>query len=90
MIFINNIGYVFVTVVGGIFIIQRRITIGDMQAFITYARQFLQPIIQTAEIVNSIQATIASAERVFELLDEEEKRYKMVQIPLNLMMLMGL
>ena len=71
MQFINNIGYVFVAVVGGIAVINRRISIGDMQAFIQYARQFTQPIVQTAEIANSIQSTIASAERVFELLDEE-------------------
>lgn len=70
---INNIGYVFVAVVGGIFVINGRITIGDMQAFIQYARQFTQPIVQTAEIANSIQSTIASAERVFELLDEQEE-----------------
>lgn len=73
MQFINNIGYVFVAVVGGIFVINGRISIGDMQAFIQYARQFTQPIVQTAEIANSIQSTIASAERVFELLDEKEE-----------------
>lgn len=73
MSFINNIGYVFVAVVGGIFVINGKISIGDMQAFIQYSKQFTMPIIQTAEIANSIQSTIASAERVFELLDEKEE-----------------
>lgn len=73
MSFINNIGYIFVCVVGGIFVTKRRITIGDVQAFIQYSRQFTQPIVQTADIANVIQSTIASAERVFELLDETEE-----------------
>lgn len=71
--FINNIGYVLVSVVGGIFVINRTITIGDVQAFIQYSRQFTQPIVQTANIVNIIQSTVASAERVFEILDEVEE-----------------
>ncbi|MCK4259439.1 MAG: ABC transporter ATP-binding protein [Halanaerobiales bacterium] len=73
MRFINNIGYVLVCVVGGIFVTQNRIAIGDVQAFIQYSRQFTQPIIQTANIANILQATVASAERVFELLDENEE-----------------
>jgi len=73
MAFINNIGYVLVSVVGGILVTKRAIKIGDIQAFIQYARQFSQPITQTAQIANIIQSTIASAERVFELLDEEEE-----------------
>lgn len=73
MHFINNIGYIFVAVFGGIFVVNGRISVGDVQAFIQYARQFTQPIVQTAEIANVIQSTIASAERVFELLDEEEE-----------------
>jgi ATP-binding cassette subfamily B protein len=71
--FINNIGYVLVSVVGGIFVIHKTITIGDVQAFIQYSRQFTQPIVQTANIVNIIQSTVASAERVFEILDETEE-----------------
>ena len=71
--FINNIGYVLISVIGGIFVIQRTISIGDIQAFIQYARQFSHPIMQTANIANIIQSTIASAERIFELLDEEEE-----------------
>lgn len=71
--FIGNIGYVIISIVGGIFVINRTITIGDIQAFITYTKQFSQPIAQTANIANIIQSTIAAAERVFELLDEEEE-----------------
>jgi len=71
--FINNIGYVLVSVVGGILVTKKAIEIGDIQAFIQYARQFSQPIAQTASIANVIQSTIASAERVFEILDEAEE-----------------
>ncbi|MHB1128018.1 MAG: ABC transporter ATP-binding protein [Bacillota bacterium] len=73
MNFISNIGYVFVCVVGGIFVTKRVIEIGDVQAFIQYSRQFTMPIIQAANIANVFQSTIASAERVFELLDEPEQ-----------------
>lgn len=73
MNFISNLGYVFVCVVGGIMVAQGRITIGNVQAFIQYSRQFTQPITQTANIANIIQSTIASAERVFEILDQEEE-----------------
>lgn len=71
--FINNIGYVLVCVVGGLFVTHGRITVGDIQAFIQYSRQFTQPIVQTANIANILQSTVASAERVFEVLDEEEE-----------------
>ncbi len=74
MRFIGNIGYVFVAVVGGIMVTNGAITIGDVQAFIQYAQQFAMPITQLANIANVIQLTIASAERVFELLDEEEEQ----------------
>jgi ATP-binding cassette subfamily B protein len=74
MSFINNIGYVAIGVVGGIFVTRGTIQIGDIQAFIQYARQFSMPIVQTAQIANIIQSTIASAERVFELLDEPEEQ----------------
>ncbi len=73
MNFINNLGYVAVSVVGGMMVIQRAIQIGDVQAFIQYSRQFTMPIAQTANIANVLQSTIASAERVFELLDEPEE-----------------
>ena len=70
---ISNIGYVIVCVVGGIFVTRGTIQIGDVQAFIQYSRQFAQPIVQTATIANVLQSTVASAERVFELLDEPEE-----------------
>ncbi len=73
MNFISNLGYVFVCVVGGIMVAGGRITIGNVQAFIQYSRQFTQPITQTANIANIIQSTIASAERVFEILDQPEE-----------------
>ncbi|WP_127594390.1 ABC transporter ATP-binding protein [Paenibacillus lautus] len=71
--FVGNIGYVIVSVVGGVLVTRRAIEIGDIQAFIQYSRQFTQPITQLANIANVIQSTIASAERVFEVLDEEEE-----------------
>jgi len=71
--FVGNIGYVLVSVLGAIFVTNRTLQIGDIQAFIQYSRQFTQPIAQTANIANIIQSTIASAERVFELLDEPEE-----------------
>lgn len=73
MSLIGNIGYVFICVVGGILVAGQRIAIGDVQAFIQYARQFSMPITQAANIANIIQSTVASAERVFELLDETEE-----------------
>ncbi|PAK50356.1 ABC transporter ATP-binding protein [Paenibacillus sp. 7541] len=71
--FVGNIGYVIVSVVGGVLVTRRAIEIGDVQAFIQYSRQFTQPITQLANIANVIQSTIASAERVFEVLDETEE-----------------
>ena len=73
MRFVGNLGYVIICVVGGIFATQGTITIGDILAFIQYSRQFTMPIVQTANIANIIQSTVASAERVFELLDEVEE-----------------
>ncbi|SFC76010.1 ABC transporter ATP-binding protein [Clostridium uliginosum] len=73
MRFVSNIGYVVVCVAGGYLATQGRISIGDIQAFIQYSSQFTQPIVQTANIANIIQSTVASAERVFELLDEIEE-----------------
>jgi len=73
MRFIGNIGYVFVAVVGGIMVTQRAIAIGDVQAFILYAQQFTQPITQLANFANVIQSAMASAERIFELLDGQEE-----------------
>jgi len=71
--FVGNLGYVAVAVIGGYLVTQRAIAIGDVQAFIQYSRQFTMPISQLSSIANTIQLTIASAERVFELLDEPEE-----------------
>lgn len=73
MNFINNIGYVLICVVGGVMASNGSISVGSIQAFFQYSRQFGQPIVQTASIANIIQSTIASAERVFEVLDEQEQ-----------------
>jgi len=70
---VNSLGYIVVAVLGGVFLIKGVLPIGDVQAFIQYSRQFNQPIMQLAEIINIFQSTIASAERVFELLDEKEE-----------------
>ncbi|HPD44666.1 MAG TPA: ABC transporter ATP-binding protein [Candidatus Woesebacteria bacterium] len=71
--FVGNLGYILVAVAGGVMATQGMITLGDVQAFIQYASQFTQPIAQIATITNIIQSAIASAERVFELLDEKEQ-----------------
>src|SRR5438874_8318563 len=73
MRFVGNIGYVFVAAVGGIMVIQGKIAIGDVQAFIQYSQQFTQPITQIANFANVIQSAMASAERIFELLDEQDE-----------------
>jgi ATP-binding cassette subfamily B protein len=73
MMFVGNLGYVLVAVIGGVLVTRRAIAIGDVQAFIQYGRQFSMPITQLSGIVNMIQLTIVSAERVFELLDEPEE-----------------
>ncbi|KAA9019923.1 ABC transporter ATP-binding protein [Niallia endozanthoxylica] len=73
MTFVGNLAYVLISIVGGVFVTKGFITIGDIQAFIQYSRQFSHPIAQTANIANIIQSTVASAERVFEFLDEEEQ-----------------
>ena len=73
MRFVSNLGYIIISVVGALFAMKGIITIGDILAFIQYSRQLTMPIVQTANIVNIIQSTVASAERVFELLDEEDE-----------------
>jgi ATP-binding cassette subfamily B multidrug efflux pump len=73
MSFIGNIGYVLVSVIGGIMVTHGAIKIGDILAFIQYSGQFGMPITQVANIANVIQSTIAAAERIFELLDEPEE-----------------
>jgi ATP-binding cassette subfamily B multidrug efflux pump len=73
MMFVGNIGYVLVSVVGGVMVTNQTITIGDVQAFIQYSQQFTMPLTQVANIANLIQSALASGERVFELLDETEE-----------------
>ena len=73
MNFISNLNYVAIAVIGGLRVAAGQLTLGDVVAFIQYSRQFTFPIIQTASIVNVLQSAVASAERVFELLDEAEE-----------------
>ncbi len=73
MTFISNLNYVAIAVIGGIRVASGQLTLGDVTAFIQYSRQFTFPIIQVASIVNVLQSAVASAERVFELLDEPEE-----------------
>lgn len=72
MNFIKNIGYLLVAVLGTIQVAHGQITLGNVQAFLQYTNQFSQPITQIANLTNTIQATIASAERIFSVLDEPE------------------
>jgi len=73
MTFIGNVGYVLVAVVGGLRVASGTMSIGDVQAFVQYSRQFSQPITQVASMANLLQSGVASAERVFELLDAPEQ-----------------
>ncbi len=73
MLFIANLNYVAIAVVGGIQVATGAMSLGDVQAFIQYSRQFTMPITQLASITNLLQSGVASAERVFELLDEPEE-----------------
>jgi ATP-binding cassette subfamily B multidrug efflux pump len=75
MFFVGNLNYVVVAVVGGLRVTQGTLTLGEVQAFIHYSRTFMQPLTQIASMVNLLQSGVASAERVFELLDAE------VQVP---------
>ena len=74
MTFVSNLGYVVVAVVGALFAIQGCITVGDIQAFIQYMKNFTQPLTQLAQISNVLQQMAAAAERVFEFLDAEEEK----------------
>ncbi len=71
--FLNNLNYVGVAVIGGLKVASGSLSLGDVQAFIQYSRQFNQPIVQTASAANVLQSAAASAERVFELLDAAEE-----------------
>ncbi|WP_328326306.1 MULTISPECIES: ABC transporter ATP-binding protein [unclassified Streptomyces] len=73
MMFVSNINYVLVAVIGGLRVASGSLSIGDVQAFIQYSRQFSQPLTQVASMANLVQSGVASAERIFELLDAEEQ-----------------
>ena len=73
MMFIGNLSYVLIAVIGGLRVASGTISLGDVQAFIQYSRQFTQPLTQVASMANLLQSGVASAERVFELLDEPEQ-----------------
>jgi ATP-binding cassette subfamily B multidrug efflux pump len=73
MNFIANLNYVAIAVIGGLQVASGQLSLGDVVAFIQYSRQFTFPIIQTASIANVLQSAAASAERIFELLDEPEE-----------------
>ena len=73
MIFVGNIGYVVVAILGGYLAIKKTIEVGDIQSFIQYVKTFNQPIAQVAQVANLMQSTAAAAERVFEFLEEEEE-----------------
>jgi ATP-binding cassette subfamily B protein len=73
MMFIGNISYVLIAVVGGLRVASGAMTLGDVQAFIQYSRQFTQPLTQLASMANLLQSGVASAERVFDLLDADEE-----------------
>src|SRR5207302_8686629 len=71
--FVGNLGYVAVAVMGGLQVATGQITLGSIQAFIQYVRQFNTPLSQVAGMYNTLQSGVASAERVFDLLDEPEE-----------------
>ena len=73
MNFVGNVGYVAVAILGGYFAVEGRITVGNIQSFIQYNKQFTQPIGQVAQISSTIQSMLAAAERIFEFLEEKEE-----------------
>ncbi|MCI8814496.1 MAG: ABC transporter ATP-binding protein, partial [Lachnospiraceae bacterium] len=88
MQFVGNVGYVMVALLGGYFVIQKSIEVGDIQSFFQYIRSFTQPITQVAQVTNMLQSTAAAAERVFEFLDEEEED-QLAEKPVNIANLKG-
>lgn len=81
MMFLGNLTYVFVAVIGGLRVASGQMSLGEVQAFIQYSRQFTQPLTQVASMVNLLQSGVASAERVFELLDAEEEPPVLAPMP---------
>ena len=73
MSFVSNLGYVAVAIAGAVFAVQGRITVGDIQAFIQYVKNFTQPITQLAQVANVLQQMAAAAERIFEFLEAPEE-----------------
>ncbi|MGQ0632417.1 MAG: ABC transporter ATP-binding protein [Sporichthyaceae bacterium] len=73
MMFVGNLGYVFVAVIGGLRVASGSLSLGEVQAFIQYTRQFSHPVTQAASMANLLQSGVASAERVFDLLDAREQ-----------------
>lgn len=84
MNFVGNLGYVVIAILGSYFAIIGRITVGNIQSFIQYTKNFTNPIAQIAQISNMLQSMVAASERVFEFLDEEEEKEKNKEfIPTN-------
>ena len=75
MNFVSNLGYVAIAIIGGIMAINGKITVGNIQSFIQYNKQFTQPISQFAQIANMLQSMVAAAERIFGFLEEEEEEF---------------
>ena len=88
MMFVGNLGYASVALAGGMLAIKNVITIGDIQAFIQYVKNFTQPIQQIAQVINMVQSMSAASERVFEFLDEEEEQ-QIVENPADISKVTG-
>jgi ATP-binding cassette subfamily B protein len=83
MMFVGNINYVLIAVVGGLRVASGTMGLGDVQAFIQYSRQFTQPLTQTASMMNVLQSGVASAERVFEVIDAEEESVEPADVSMS-------
>ena len=88
MMFVGNLGYACVALTGGLLAIRGTITIGDIQAFIQYVKNFTQPIQQIAQVINQVQSMSAASERVFEFLEEEEEE-QIVEHPADVSKITG-
>ncbi len=83
MMFVGNLNYVLIAVVGGLRVASGTMGLGDVQAFIQYSRQFTQPLTQTASMMNVLQSGVASAERVFDVLDAEEESVEPAEVSMS-------
>ena len=83
MMFVGNLNYVLIAVVGGLRVASGTMGLGDVQAFIQYSRQFTQPLTQTASMMNVLQSGVASAERVFEVLDADEESVEPAEVSMS-------